>query len=188
MKLKRPPRNSKTVSRKGLRRKLRSISKRRDRMRKPNLSKKQKANLKEELRVLGERPALRPTQLEGIRFLKENNYNAIIADSMGTGKTAQALCAVAQDAKKLFPCLVICPSSVVWNWRRKHIFGFDLRCGCTLWRECPIHSLHRLHTIPSCHGISFTIESKSCPRYRSSLSLQTKRIMPKIHSRYVHRL
>ena len=147
MKLKRPPRNSKTVSRKGLRRKLRSISKRRDRMRKPNLSKKQKANLKEELRVLGERPALRPTQLEGIRFLKENNYNAIIADSMGTGKTAQALCAVAQDAKKLFPCLVICPSSVVWNWRREAYF----------W----IRSSVRVHVV---EGMSDTFPSQT-PHY-----------------------
>lgn len=122
MRLKRPPRNSRKISRKGITRRLRSISKKRERKKKPSLSKKQKANLKEELRVLGDRPQLRPTQIEGIRFLKENDYNAIIADSMGTGKTAQALCAVAQDAKKLFPCLVICPSSVVWNWRREAYF------------------------------------------------------------------
>lgn len=121
MKLKRPPRNSKTINRSGLKKKIRTLN-RKNRQKKPVLSKKDKAKQKEELRILGERPQLRPTQLEGIRFLQENNYNAIIADSMGTGKTAQALCAVAKEPKKLMPCLVICPSSVVWNWRREAYF------------------------------------------------------------------
>jgi len=120
--MRRPPRNSKRVSRTSIRRRVRQLAKKRDRAKNPSLSKKQKANLKEELRILGERPPLRQTQVEGMEFLKAHNYNAIIADSMGTGKTAQALCAVAKEPKKLFPCLVICPSSVVWNWRRETYF------------------------------------------------------------------
>ena len=122
MRLKRPPRNSKKISRSSIRRKVRSLAKKRAKAKRPNLSKKQKANLKEEVRILGERPKLRATQEEGIQFLKDNNYNAIIADSMGTGKTAQALCAIAQNPKKLMSCLVVCPSSVVWNWRREAYF------------------------------------------------------------------
>jgi len=118
--IKRPSRKKKAQSRSALRRKLRKIDKARNP--KKNLTKGQKAKLHEELRILGDRPSLRPTQIEGIAFLKEHNYNAIIADSMGTGKTAQALCAVAQNAKNLFPCLVVCPSSVVWNWRREAYF------------------------------------------------------------------
>ena len=120
--MRRPPRNSKSVSRTSIRSRMRKLARKRRKSKKPSLSKKQKANLKEELRILGDRPSLRPTQIEGIEFLRKNNYNAIIADSMGTGKTAQALCAVAQNAKNLFPCLVICPSSVVWNWRRETYF------------------------------------------------------------------
>ena len=118
--IKRPSRRKKGKGRSALRRRLRKIDKARNP--KKNLTKNQKAKLHEERRVLGVRPSLRPTQVEGIRFLRENNYNAIIADSMGTGKTAQALCAIAQNPKNLFPCLVVCPSSVVWNWRREAYF------------------------------------------------------------------
>ena len=122
MKLKRPARNSKKVSRKSIKRRINSLAKKKARLKHPSLSKKQKANLKEEVRILGDRPKLRETQLEGIHFLKKNNFNAIIADSMGTGKTAQALCAIAQNSRQLMPCLVVCPSSVVWNWRRETYF------------------------------------------------------------------
>ena len=74
------------------------------------------------MRILGDRPSLRLAQIEGIEFLKKNNYNCIIADAMGTGKTALALCATAQNSRNLLPCLVVCPSSVVWNWRRETYF------------------------------------------------------------------
>ena len=93
--------------------------KKKKKKKKKKLTKKQKAMLHEEKRDIGVRPQLRPSQIEGIEFLEKNNYNAIIADSMGTGKTAQALVAVARNAKALMPTLVVCPSSVAWNWRRE---------------------------------------------------------------------
>ena len=97
---------------------MKKLSKRKTKKKK-KLTKKQKALLKEELRGLGQRFELRPTQKEGIQFIKDSNYNCIIADSMGTGKTAQVLVALAQNASKMFPALVVCPSSVAWNWRRE---------------------------------------------------------------------
>ena len=38
---------------------------------------------------------------------------------MGTGKTAQVLVALAQNSARMLPALVVCPSSVAWNWRRE---------------------------------------------------------------------
>ena len=109
-----------SAKRKDFLKKLKSIDKnKKKRKKKKKLSKKQKALLKEETRSLGERPKLRPSQIEGIEFLESNNFNAIIADSMGTGKTAQALVTLARNAKKLLPAIVVCPSSVAWNWRRE---------------------------------------------------------------------
>lgn len=94
-------------------------NKKRNQKKKKKLTKKQKAIRRELKRDVEERPKLYPSQIEGIEFLERNNFNAIIADSMGTGKTAQALVAVARNARALLPTLVVCPSSVAWNWRRE---------------------------------------------------------------------
>jgi superfamily II DNA or RNA helicase len=58
--------------------------------------------------------SLRGYQREGVRwlaFLKSAGLGGILADDMGLGKTLQAMC--------LFqgPTLVVCPTSVIHNWR-----------------------------------------------------------------------
>jgi superfamily II DNA or RNA helicase len=65
----------------------------------------------------------RPYQKHGynwLAFLHRFGLNGILADDMGLGKTLQTL-AVIQRAKELgnatFPTLIICPTSVVNNWR-----------------------------------------------------------------------
>ena len=85
---------------------------------------------------------LRPYQKDGVRWLhklRANSFGGILADEMGLGKTLQALAHVAlqraagcQPAEveastkvsaplgnKLFPtpCLVVCPTSLVFNWQ-----------------------------------------------------------------------
>lgn len=70
--------------------------------------------------------ALRSYQLEGIswlRFLQSVNLNGALCDSMGLGKTLQALVAVAlthtdddNESKNRELSLVVCPSSVVGHW------------------------------------------------------------------------
>ena len=113
-------RQRKTKRRSNILKRLKAIEKNKKKKKtKKKLSKKEKALRHEEKRDIGERPKLRPSQIEGIEFLEKNNFNAIIADSMGTGKTAQALVAVARNAQALLPVLVVCPSSVAWNWRRE---------------------------------------------------------------------
>jgi superfamily II DNA or RNA helicase len=68
---------------------------------------------------------LRDYQLEGIswlRFLQQTKLNGALCDSMGLGKTASALIAIALShlAKNNVPrdrrSLVVCPSSIVGHW------------------------------------------------------------------------
>jgi superfamily II DNA or RNA helicase len=60
------------------------------------------------------RADLRPYQKVGVQwlsFLREAGLGGILADDMGLGKTVQALAAIEA------PALVVCPTSVLDNWR-----------------------------------------------------------------------
>jgi superfamily II DNA or RNA helicase len=62
---------------------------------------------------------LRPYQKEGVywmRFLSRNGLGGILADEMGLGKTLQTL-AFLRPLKG--PSLVVCPSSLIFNWARE---------------------------------------------------------------------
>ncbi len=72
------------------------------------------------------RAELRPYQKEGFDFLchlSHLNLSGILADDMGLGKTLQTLTWLAwlleHQAKHKKPALVICPASVLYNWRRE---------------------------------------------------------------------
>ena len=63
---------------------------------------------------------LRPYQKHGVawmQFLRENGFSGILADEMGLGKTLQTL-AFLQAMKPAAgrPYLVVCPTSLVFNW------------------------------------------------------------------------
>ncbi len=62
---------------------------------------------------------LRPYQKEGVywlRFLSRNGLGGILADEMGLGKTLQTLAFLRTlDG----PSLVVCPSSLLFNWMRE---------------------------------------------------------------------
>lgn len=74
---------------------------------------------------------LRPYQVEGYHFLSylaANRFGGILADDMGLGKTLQTLAwllglraasanPVDGDSKPAGPALVVCPKSVMDNWR-----------------------------------------------------------------------
>jgi superfamily II DNA or RNA helicase len=68
---------------------------------------------------------MRPYQRLGAAWLwhlHRNRLGGILADEMGLGKTVQALALVcAQDFRKAAvpPSLVVCPASLVENWRRE---------------------------------------------------------------------
>jgi len=67
---------------------------------------------------------LRPYQLRGfswLAFLRQWGLGACLADDMGLGKTIQALALILRDwnPKKKRPVLLVCPTSVIGNWRKE---------------------------------------------------------------------
>jgi superfamily II DNA or RNA helicase len=67
---------------------------------------------------------LRPYQLRGfswLGFLRQYGLGACLADDMGLGKTIQALALIEHDRAGGVdrPVLLICPTSVVGNWRKE---------------------------------------------------------------------
>jgi len=68
------------------------------------------------------RERLRPYQVEGAVWLLERaraGLGGLIADEMGLGKTVQALAMIEALGADAGPALVVCPSSLVWNWKRE---------------------------------------------------------------------
>ncbi|HZC36601.1 MAG TPA: DEAD/DEAH box helicase, partial [Chthoniobacterales bacterium] len=62
---------------------------------------------------------LRPYQKEGVYwlyFLHQNQLGGILADEMGLGKTLQVLAYLRTVSA---PSLVVCPASLLFNWRRE---------------------------------------------------------------------
>jgi superfamily II DNA or RNA helicase len=77
---------------------------------------------------------LRAYQLAGLDWLQtlaRHGFGGVLADDMGLGKTIQALAHVLaeKEAGRLDrPCLLVCPTSVVWNWKNEAAcFAPDLR-------------------------------------------------------------
>eukprot|EP01054_Gregarina_sp_Poly1_P002436 Gregarina_sp_Poly_1__2435@NODE_1655_length_3619_cov_47_485079_g1089_i0_p1_GENE_NODE_1655_length_3619_cov_47_485079_g1089_i0NODE_1655_length_3619_cov_47_485079_g1089_i0_p1_ORF_typecomplete_len904_score148_80SNF2_N/PF00176_23/2_3e45ResIII/PF04851_15/2_9e12ResIII/PF04851_15/1_1e03Helicase_C/PF00271_31/7_7e12DEAD/PF00270_29/1_3e05ERCC3_RAD25_C/PF16203_5/3e03ERCC3_RAD25_C/PF16203_5/7_1e05Flavi_DEAD/PF07652_14/0_0029Flavi_DEAD/PF07652_14/1_1e04DEAD_2/PF06733_15/1_9DEAD_2/PF06733_15/57Herpes_ori_bp/PF0 len=59
---------------------------------------------------------LKVFQMDGISFGLERNGRVLIGDEMGLGKTLQAL-AILSIYQKEWPCLVVCPSSIRFQWK-----------------------------------------------------------------------
>lgn len=77
---------------------------------------------------------LRPYQHEGVnwlQFLREYQFNGILADDMGLGKTLQTLTHLLIEklsGRMQTPAIVIAPTSLMGNWRREAArFTPDLR-------------------------------------------------------------
>lgn len=62
---------------------------------------------------------LRPYQIDGVRFLADND-SALLADDMGTGKTVQCTAALRILAQKgkVHKALIVCPLAVLSSWER----------------------------------------------------------------------
>ncbi len=100
---------------------------------------------------------LRPYQQDGFDFLCHLTHlklGGILADDMGLGKTLQTLCWITyqleKGKKKKAPALVICPASVLHNWRREaekfapHLKVLVLESGTarhTLRKKIPQHDI-----------------------------------------------
>ncbi len=84
---------------------------------------KQSGEAKLECPPLGDlESVLRPYQKQGtawLHFLRENGFGGILADEMGLGKTLQTLAFlrfVRQQQPSGKPMLIVCPTSLVFNW------------------------------------------------------------------------
>jgi SNF2 family DNA or RNA helicase len=100
---------------------------------------------------------LRPYQKDGFNFLchlTRLRLGGILADDMGLGKTLQTLAWLSwlrdQNKKRPKPALVICPASVLHNWRREaerftpHLKVLVLESGAArhnLRKQIPQHDL-----------------------------------------------
>ena len=62
---------------------------------------------------------LREFQKKDVLFMKQNNYRVLVANGQGTGKTIECLAAISIDRKMLCPVIVVCPSSVLFNWHKE---------------------------------------------------------------------
>lgn len=67
-----------------------------------------------------------PYQITGFQWLKELNalsFSGVLADDMGLGKTLQIIALIVSAAKEKSPddppALVVCPSSVLYNWQNE---------------------------------------------------------------------
>lgn len=65
------------------------------------------------------RPKLKWYQREDVEIIKGSGCVALVANSPGTGKTAIACTVLSETADTSLPALVICPSSVLMNWRKE---------------------------------------------------------------------
>lgn len=64
---------------------------------------------------------LKNYQKEGFKFLKTMqhlNFGAILADDMGLGKTIQVITVILSE-KIAKPSLIVCPSSLIFNWEKE---------------------------------------------------------------------
>ncbi len=60
---------------------------------------------------------LRDFQKEDVAFMKQHDYRVLVANGQGTGKTIECLAAISIDRVKLCPVIIVCPSSVLLNWK-----------------------------------------------------------------------
>lgn len=56
-------------------------------------------------------------QVDGVKMMQAFNFNCLIADQAGSGKTLQSLSAV--RTSETYPVLIICPSTLKLNWKRE---------------------------------------------------------------------
>ncbi|TYQ15687.1 UNVERIFIED_CONTAM: SNF2 family DNA or RNA helicase [Acetivibrio alkalicellulosi] len=63
---------------------------------------------------------LRNYQIVGVKWLKslsKYSFGGILADDMGLGKTLQVLAFIASEKDRKLPCMVVAPTSIVYNWK-----------------------------------------------------------------------
>jgi superfamily II DNA or RNA helicase len=91
-------------------------------------------SVEERILPVGFEGELRPYQQRGhgwLYYLVDQGFGACLADDMGLGKTVQAIAVILdwrKRNKRVGPVLIVCPVSVLGNWRRElHRFAPELK-------------------------------------------------------------
>ena len=58
-------------------------------------------------------------QVTGVKKVEETNYNCLIADAMGLGKTIQAIVALRNAPPELLPAIIVVKSATIYQWVRE---------------------------------------------------------------------
>lgn len=61
----------------------------------------------------------REYQIEAIKFIEASNFNCIIADEQGLGKTIEVGCALKLHPEKLLPAIITVPTTVKVQWYKE---------------------------------------------------------------------
>lgn len=111
------------------------------------------------------RAELRPYQLDGFHFLAylaTNRFGGILADDMGLGKTLQTITWLAwlrDEAVRLnappSPTLVVCPKSVVDNWRSETL-RFTPSVRIRTWRAAELSELPNAVAEADIHVLNYS--------------------------------
>jgi hypothetical protein len=107
---------------------------------------------------------LRPYQLEGFHFLAylaANHFGGVLADDMGLGKTLQTLAWLAWLREQprnadavLPPSLVVCPKSVMDNWRAETA-RFAPSMKVKVWRASDLEPFHESLATADLHVLNY---------------------------------
>lgn len=85
-------------------------------------------------------------QVEGVRLIDQFNGRCLLADSMGLGKSIQALM-YANNHPELRPMVIVCPASLKWNWESECIKHFGWRSQVLEGTRPPARSEWTPHSI-----------------------------------------
>lgn len=62
---------------------------------------------------------LYPYQQEAVEFIEKSNFNCLVADPMGAGKTIEVLGAIRYNFEQVTPIILVVKSSLKYNWAKE---------------------------------------------------------------------
>lgn len=115
---------------------------------------------------------LRSYQVEGVNWierLRKMYLNGVLADDMGLGKTLQAISAITQNRVKGETTLVVCPTSLLYNWKEE-ISKFNPKLGVNVIDGVPSQRKKLIEKAAEFDVIitSYTLLQKDIDIYKST--------------------
>lgn len=114
---------------------------------------------------------LRSYQMEGVRWLERLRHmflNGILADDMGLGKTLQAIVAITQNMRKKKQSLIVCPTSLLYNWKEE-FFKFNPKIKAVVVDGIPTQRKKMIENLKGVDVVitSYTLLQKDIESYKA---------------------